>query len=285
MRKIANAVYFESSYFSGNVGFVSTTDGAVLVDTPMLPKDAWDWLKKITSVTKQGIAALINTDYQVERILGNCFFPTTVTIAHQAAWTELQRYDEAYLQRHISHLRQHGPELDSALTKVRIVLPELTLTGDMTLYKGDHVFDMVYVGGHTPASILVRVPKSRVLFAGSVVVTGEHPSMSQGNSERWLQALELIRAMDDVDTVVPGHGQPCSPAETQVLSDYIQAMRDRVYEHYSSGCTRRETVDKVRMLDFFTIPSARRQEIERRIRSSVERVYDEFKKGAERKRR
>jgi len=285
MRTIADAVYFKSTYTSGNVGFVSTEEGAVLIDSPMLPKDAWGWLKRITSVNKQGIAVLINTDHQIEHILGNCFFPATVTIAHQITWNELQRYDEAYLQRHISHVKHHGPEVDSALTKVRIVLPELTLTGDMTLYKGDQVFDLVYAGGHTPSSILVHVPKSRVLFASGVVVTGEHPSLSQANSERWLQALEMIRAMEDVDIVVPGYGQPCTPADTQILSDYITALRDRVYKHYSSGYTRRETVDKVRMLDFFSIPSSRRLEIERRIRSSVERVYDEFKKGTEKKRR
>jgi hypothetical protein len=85
--------------------------------------------------------------------------------------------------------------------------------------------------------------------------------------------------------VVPGYGEPCTRADTQVLSDYITAMRERVYEHYSGGYTRRETVDKVRMTDFYSMPPSRRPEIERRIRSSVERVYDEFKKGTEKKRR
>jgi len=285
MHKIADGVYFENSYFSGNVGFVMTAEGAVLIDTPMLPKDAWDWLKKITSVCKRGIAALINTDYHIEHILGNCFFPAAITIAHQTTWAELQRYDEAYLQRYISHVKHHYPAVEADLSKVRIVWPELTLTADMTLYQGEQVFDLVYAGGHTPASILVRLPKSRVLFAGAVVVTNEHPSLGQATSERWLQTLEMIRGMEDVDIVVPGYGEPCARADTQTLSDYITALRDRVYEYYSSGYTRRETVDKVRMADFYSMPPSRRPEIERRIRSSVERVYDEFKKGTEKKRR
>lgn len=285
MHKIVDGVYYANNYFSGNVGFVTTEEGAVLIDSPMLPHDAWDWLKHITSVTKHGIAALINTDYHVEHILGNCFFPATLTIAHQTTWTELQRYDEGYLQRYMAHLKHYYPQIQADLTKVRIVLPELTLTGDMTLYQGEQVFDLVYAGGHTPASILVRLPKSRVLFAGGVVVTNEHPSLGVATSERWLQALAMIRDMEDVDIVVPGYGEPCTRADTQVLSDYITAMRERVYEHYSSGYTRRETVDKVRMADFYSIPPSRHPEIERRIRSSVERVYDEFKKGTEKKRR
>jgi hypothetical protein len=39
------------------------------------------------------------------------------------------------------------------------------------------------------------------------------------------------------------------------------------------------------MLDFFEVPPERRAEIERRIRGSVERVYDEFKKGKLKRRR
>ncbi len=283
MREIAKGVYFESAYRSGNVGFVVTTDGAVLIDAPMLPKDAWDWLKKIGSVTKLGIAFLINTDCQVERVLGNCFFPTA-TIAHQSAWTEMQRYDEAFLQRYIGHHRQYDSSA-ADLTKARIVLPELTLTNDMTLHKGKWVLRLIHVGGHTATSIMVHLPQERVLFAGDVVVCGEHPSLAQANTMKWLHALEWIRNMDDAEVIVPGHGALCDSAATHVLTEYIRKMRERVWEHYSNGCTRRETVDRVKMEDFFDVPRGQREGTERRIRGSVERVYDEFKKDAERKRR
>lgn len=283
MREIARGVYFEHSYRSGNVGLVLTNEGAVLIDAPMLPKDAWDWLKKVGSVSKQGISFLINTDYQVERVLGNCFFPT-VTIAHQLAWEEMQRYDEAFLQRHIGHYKLPDSSTGTDLSKARIVLPELTLTDDLTLHKGERVFQLIHVGGHTPASILVHLPQERILFSGDVVVYGQHPSLSQANTTKWLEALEFIRNMEDVDIIVPGRGDLCDRPATAVLSTYITQMRERVYEYYANGYTRRETVDRVKMQDFFEIPRGQREEIERRIRSSVERVYDEFKKEAERKR-
>jgi len=284
MREIAKGVHFETAYHSGNVGFATTGEGAVLIDAPMLPKDAWDWLKKVGSVTKQGISFLINTDYQVERVLGNCFFPTA-TIAHQMAWTEMQRYDEAFLQRHLSHYRDRDAVGIADLSKARVVPPELTLTKDMTLYKGERVLRLLHVGGHTPASIMVHLPKERILFSGDVVVCGQHPSLAQANSLRWLQALDVVHDMPDVDTIVPGRGDLCDPKATEVLKEYITQMRERVYEHYSNGYTRRETVDRVRMQDFFDVPRPQREEIERRIRGSVERVYDEFKKEAEKKRR
>ncbi len=285
MHKIAEGIYFENAYISGNVGCILTEEGAVLIDSPMVPKDAWDWLKQIASVTKQGIALLINTDYRVEHILGNCFFPPTVTIAHQAAWIEMQRYDETFLQRYMSHHKHYQEAIRSDLTKARIVLPELTMTADMTVYKADRVLRLIHAGGHTSASIMLHLAKERILFAGNVIVTGEHPTLNHANTMRWLHALEMLRAMDDVDIIVPGRGEPCNLSATEILTDYITKIRERVYEYYSSGYTRRETVDKVKMEDFFGVPPERRTEIERRIRGSVERVYDEFKKGPARRRR
>jgi cyclase len=285
MREIAKGVYVEDAYFSGNVACVCTGEGAVLIDSPMLPRDAWAWLKKVDSVTKQGIAFLISTDYRIERVLGNCFVPTTSTIAHQAAWAEMQRYDEGFLQRYFGRRKQYHPGMEVELAKARVVLPELTLTTDLTLYKGDQVLRLIHAGGHTSASIMVHLPKERFLFSGNVVVSGEHPSLNQANTLKWLHALEMIRDMEDVDIIVPGHGDLCDPSATEMLTDYITQMRERVYEHYSAGLTRRETVDKVRMQDFFEVPPDRRAEIERRIRGSVERVYDEFKKGKLKKRR
>ena len=99
MREIAEGIYYEGAYRSGNVGCVQTREGAVLVDTPMLPNDAWDWLKKTAAGNREGIAFLINTDYHLQRVLGNCYFPAP-SIAHQRTWIEMQRYDESYLQRY-----------------------------------------------------------------------------------------------------------------------------------------------------------------------------------------
>lgn len=284
MREIASGVYFEDSFISGNIGCITSGEGAILIDSPMVPRDAWSWLKRIASVTDQGIAFLINTDYRIERVLGNCFFPTTATVAHEAAWSQMQRYDHSFLQRYISRQRQCFSGLASDLAKARIVLPELALTSDLTLHKGSRALRVLHAGGHTPASIMVHLPEERILFTGDVVVVSQHPALDQADTPQWLQALEAIRKMERVDVIVPGHGDLCTTDDTQALTDYITAIRERVWEQFEAGLTRRETVDKVRMDDFFTIPSDRRSLVERMIRSSVERVYDEFKKGPPKRR-
>jgi cyclase len=285
MHEVASGVFYETAYYSGNVACVLTEEGAVLIDSPMLPSDAWHWLKQIAKKTHYGVAVLVNTDYSVERVLGNCFFPPTVTIAHQTAWIEMQRYDEAFLQRYVSHHKQLSDRLASELTKLRIVPPEVALTSGLVLHKGGRVFRLIHVGGHTQASIMVHLPDEGILFAGDVVVCGEHPALANADSVQWLHALETVRAMEDVKVIVPGLGTTCDASATEVLTEYIVRLRERVYECYSGGCSRRESVDRVKMEDFFEVPPERRAEIDRRIRSSVERVYDEYKKGAAKKRR
>lgn len=284
MREIAEGIYYEGAYRSGNVGCVQTREGAVLVDTPMLPNDAWDWLKKTAAGNREGIAFLINTDYHLQRGLGNCYFPAP-SIAHQRTWIEIQRYDESYLQRYFGHRRERYASASIDLSKARIVLPELAVTNELTVHKGERTIKIIHVGGHTPASIVVHLPEERVLFAGDVVVNGEHPALGQANSMQWLHALETIDGMDNVDVIVPGCGDVCDRSVIQSLIDYINAIRAAVQEQFVAGATRRETVDKVKMDGFFPIPAGRREEMERRIRSSVERLYDEFKKEKERRRR
>ncbi len=281
MLEVADGIYFESRYRSGNVGCVATLEGAILIDSPMLPSDASDWLKQIGTVSREGIAFLINTDYLVERVLGNCYFPAA-TIAHQLAWVEMQRYDESYLQRFLSH--EKIPDSDLHLSRTRIVPPELGFVKEMTIYTGERELRLRHVGGHTSASIMVHLSQSRVLFTGNVVTCGEHPSLGQANTLRWLHVLEQIRAMSDVEVIVPGRGGVCSLADVDILIDYITRMRERVYENFLNDYTRRETVDKVKMQDFFPFQGDARDTMERRVRSSVERVYDEFKKEGEKKR-
>ncbi len=283
MREIADGVFFEDAYASGNVGCVMTTEGAVIIDAPMLPEDAWDWLKQNASRLKQGLLALINTDGSLERVLGNGFFPPCTTIAHQSAWQEMQHYDQAFLQRQAARLRAEGIGDSADLNHLRIVPPELTMTTSMTLHKGDRELRLLYGGGHSSSSIMVHLPKERILFTGNILVCGEHPALAQATTAKWLSALEMIHGMPDVEAIVPGSGGICDQRATETLATYILQMRERVEEFYNNGYTRRETVDRVKMEDYFPIPETRRNDIERRVRGSVERVYDELKRGSPKK--
>jgi len=63
MQKITDNVYAETGFRGCNPGFVITTEGVVMIDTPQLPTDAIRWRDEIA---KHGsVRYLINTDLDV----------------------------------------------------------------------------------------------------------------------------------------------------------------------------------------------------------------------------
>ncbi len=266
MRQLTKDVYVETKFKGGNVGLVITGEGAVLIDTPMLPSEVRLWQDEIAGITDREIVYVINTDYHGERILGNCFFPGVV-VAHEVSWKKLK--DEAFRQK---LLEAWGEER-------KLVPPQLTFTKRMTLYLGEKTIELIHLGGHTPASIGVYIPQDRVFFAGEVVVKDEHPVMEEGKSLEWLNALALIRRMD-VKVIVPGHGPLCSKEVTQKLSSYIRMIRKKVKRQVMAGRSRREMIERIdlqRIIDCFPMPEERRREVEKRVKASLRRVYDEMK--------
>lgn len=266
MRRLTDDVYVKMGLRGGNVGLVTTGEGVVLVDTPSLPSEAHRWREEIARVTDQEIAYVINTDYHGEHLLGNRFFPGVV-VAHKLTGERLG--DETFRQK----LYESWGE------EVKLVPPQLTFTGRMTLYLGEKTINLIHLGGYTPASIGVYIPQDRVLFTGEVVVIDEHPVIAEGKSLQWLHALTLIRGID-AEIIVPGHGSLCDQEATQRLSSYIRKMRKKVKRQVVAGRSRREMIERIdlgRIVDFFPVAEGERREVEKRVKASLRRIYDEMK--------
>lgn len=273
MQQLTKDIYVETGFEGANVGLVVTGEGAVLVDTPMSSPKARRWREEIARVTEREIAYVINTDYHGEHILGNRFFPGVV-VAHELVWKKAN--DEAFRRRLFESLWK---ELISKPEDLEIVPPQLTFTDRMILYLGGKTIEMIHLGGYTPASIGVYIPQDGVLFAGEVVINDEHPSIAEGESLQWLCALTLIRRMD-VEVVVPGHGPLCKKEATHKLSSYIRKMRKKVKRQVESRRGRKEMMKRIdlgRIMEFFPVAGKEREEVEKRIKTSLRRIYDEMK--------
>lgn len=279
MQQIGQGIYIETGYRGGNVGFVVTAEGVILIDTPMIPHEARHWRDEIARVTDQEIIYVINTDYHAECIVGNQVFDAPV-IAHEQTWRKLRTYGDSFRQRLMDSFRSE-PKVAAQLRNLRIISPQITLTERMDLYKGDKVLRLIYVGGHTPASIIVHLPEDGVLFAGDMVVNGVHPIMDEANSKEWLDALTYIRRpWVRADVIVPAEGEICDKEATKELSRYIRGLRARMRGAYATGQTRGQAVSSVaEMVNFFG--GADGEDARQRLRANAERVYEEMKVDAE----
>ncbi len=276
MQEIGPGVYVETGFQGGNVGLIVTPEGAVLVDTPMMPWEARQWAATVKRTTKQPIRFVINTDHHTEHILGNQFFAAPV-VAHELAWKEITGYSEAYRQRLIDSLQIGDAERDTELKELVLVPPKVTTTERMTLFLGDKCIHVIHVGGHCPSSVLVYAQREGVLFAGDVVVRGIHPSLAQASSKAWLRALNRIRRMS-FNVLVPGVGEPGDKGMTADISTYIREIRAGVRRHFAAGRSKAETYNQLlSAVSSFPIPEGRKDKIEQQFKAGINQVYEEIK--------
>lgn len=278
IREIAPDVFVETEYHGANVAFIVSGEGVILVDAPMLPKQARHWLKEIQKRTGEPVRYIINTDHHRAHIVGNQHFPGASVIAHENAWKEMRSYGDSFRTRLLNMYRDRMPDAVAEWEEsLQIVKPQITFTNRSVMFKGDKEIHLIAVGGHTPATSVVYLPNERLLFAGDVVVTNRPPFLSQGNTKEWLEALTYLRKLR-CDILIPGHGELTGKEATQKMSEYLRMVRRRVRTAYQSGLSKGDTSRSLsHLVRFWPIPPFEKPKADRRFKSGLGRVWNEIR--------
>lgn len=277
MDKISEHVYVHRDSRRTNLGLIRTPQGPVLVDSPMLPDDARAWREAVEQVTDERPRYLINTDHHIGHSLGDWAFPDTPVITHRhAAHMMLEKWDATWRGRLVESFRLTQPDMVAYLEELPLPRPALGVVDEMSLHLDDFAIELSYGGGHTPGTLLVSVPEDGVLFAGDLVVEGMHPNLGDANTRQWLDALQKIRMLNP-RILVPGHGELASEATLEYVEGYVKTLTDTVGEYYHAGLSRKDVVAKVRSVEGYPHGLEERSRAEQRLKSSVQRVYDEYK--------
>ena len=281
-QEIAPGVYINTFYRGCTPGFVVTKEGLILIDTPLIPKQAKDWREQIATEAPQSpIIYLFNTDHHRGHALGNQYFLPTMVIAHERAFKEMSGYTENFKERVYNSFKRE-PEIQEQLTNIEIVLPDVTFTDSARLKYGGREVQLIYVGGHTPATSIAWLPEEKIAFVGDILWVDQHPYMAQANSLEWINALRRIRSLG-AEILVPGHGPICGPDDTKTVEQYILYKRQRVLDYYREGKTKNEAKSGLvgEMLELFPVPLERKAKIESQIKSGINRVYREIQREEE----
>lgn len=281
MQEIAPGVYVNLDFRGCNVGLIETADGNILIDTPMIPSESRRWLEYIRQITgNKPILYVINTDHHRGHVLGNQYYDAPV-IAHDLAWKNMRGYGANFCQRVVDSFKRE-PKVQAELADLRIVRPTITFDTRMDIDHGGRTVRLIHVGGHTEATIIIWLPEEKVLFAGDTVWWDQHPYMAQANSKQWLDALRQIRKLHP-QIIVPGHGPLTTVEATEPLSAYIRYVRRQVRIRINRGYSKQETASSLvkQLVPMFTVNPDRRGKIESQIKQAINRVYNEYKKGAE----
>jgi cyclase len=211
MRELTPSVFVETGFKGSNNTFVVTSDGVVVIDTPLLLEDGARWRDIIRE--HGPVAYVINTEPHRDHTAGNVHFDCAV-VAHEGT-------RRAVINTPPMKTFQPRP-------------PVITFSHDLTLYVGSHTFRVLHTPGHTPYNVAVYIPKERVMVAGDTVMNNLLPGMHEALPYEWLDSLSRLQALGD-NLIVPGHGEVCDTGYLAEMKANIQEQLDAVASALQAG--------------------------------------------------
>ncbi len=237
-QKLTENLYVVSG-MGGNIAFLITPEGVLVVDSGNLPRDGETLVGYISQLTSKPIRYLVYTHCHGDHVGGAAGLPQNITIiAHSKIVDNLKNFNEvniknniekAYPER-IAKLKQDlesTPATDTAGTKrlseqyqrmlsnfeeykrIRIRYPNITFTDAYTIQLANEKIDLLFRGaGHTNDNVVVAFRNHNVLHAGDLVFNGMVPFLFTahgGTPSGWLSAVRQL-ASEGYEKVIPGHG-------------------------------------------------------------------------------
>lgn len=284
MREISPGIFVETDQRGANYGAVLTSEGVIVIDTPIVPRQTVAFRDELKRVANgKPFLYIINTDHHRGHIVGNQYFVPTPVVAHDIAWKHMKGYGDNFKQRVVDSFKKE-PEIQAQFNTIQIIVPKVTFSHRLDIVRGGRDLRIIKVGGHTAATSVIWLPNERILFVGDAVWVDQHPYMAQANSKEWLDGLTFIRKFK-ADQIVPGRGPVCGREATERMSEYIRYMRARVRTFHRQGKTKQETVQTVlrEVVGWFPIAPALKSKTESQIKQGIGRIWNELEKAAKAK--
>ena len=231
-RQVAPDLYFLFDYDSSNAGFLVTDDGVLVVDTRQHPRDGQDLIDRIRKITDKPIKWVINTHFHGDHYLGNPAFKaigaTIVAQRETAALMEKTFSKEIARRSKFFESRNYDPN------EVKLVLPDVTFDSEITIRLGGEEVRVFYLGpGQNPGDTFVLFPHDRAIYTpGAFAKRSWANTAFTPSVESWIALLNKVAGMEDVDKVLPAHGDVATRADVaemaKFLADEYAGVKDAV---------------------------------------------------------
>ncbi len=300
--RAAEDLYFLTGVV-GNVAFLITDEGVLVVDSGTKPSHGDAILEEIAKRTDKPVRYLIFTHYHMDHVIGAQQFPEeTTVIAHKNFSYNQKEFngpnleimiEETYPKR-ISEAEAKLEALDGAgeeelaaaagavekaktglaeAKEITLVYPDKTYDDAMTITLGGHEIRLIYPGAsHTSGNTLVHFVDLKAVHMGDMLFYKRHPYIdwkAGSNTENWIASLERVSDWD-VEVVIPGHGELTDKSGLAWKIGYLSDLRAEVGKAVKDGKSLEETKESVKMEKYAEMPWAYMLD------AGVEAVYNEL---------
>lgn len=211
-----------------NSCYVDTGRGWLIIDSGPTYAYAKEAAESVRKIKPQPFRAVINTHAHDDHWLGNAFFAdkNIQVIGPVLFKTAIDPAQKTRMQKRIT------PE---AYAKTRVELPTRFIAKDSTWNVDGQTLRLLrFEDAHTKEDLVVYLPDRDTVFAGDLVFNDRLPSLRDGNINRWISALESIRALKPV-YIIGGHGLRTDASASDMTYDYLTSLRDAVKTAIDEG--------------------------------------------------
>jgi len=278
LQKVTKHLYMISGG-GGNVAFLVTEEGVLVVDSMSSPNQGKELVAKIQQVTDKPIKYLIYTHHHLDHVLGSQSFPTSIEIiSHKNTLKNMKNFILPMMQEYISKrfpqnineleqkiekLRaEKSPELEMAekeleqtreefeeYKKTKVIFPEITFEKRSSIHLGDKEVKLFYMGtAHSAGDTIVYFAEEKAVHVGDLLFHNMIGCLNSGpfSSENWIIILEKVAEMD-IEKVIPGHGELTDKKGLLAWAEYLKDLRAEVKKFILEGASLEETKAKLKL--------------------------------------
>ncbi|MGD9647584.1 MAG: alkyl sulfatase dimerization domain-containing protein [Pirellulales bacterium] len=261
--KVNERVYCATGYALGNVIYVVTNDGLVVVDTTESPLKAADTLRDFRKISDKPIQFVIYTHFHGDHCNGARAFTADKPkiIAQRLHRPEMAEYQRMFgYNRRLNALQfgaslpesQRGVSVAREATQVVIGYqpPTVTFDDEYRFTAGGVDFELYHTPGETLDQAVVWLPGLKTLLPADLFYASFPMLASPMKPNRpiltWAESVERL-AKFPAEHLVPSHGEPLQGAENihETLANYADAIR-YVHDATVAGLNRGTPLEELR---------------------------------------
>lgn len=216
LEKISENIYQILGGSGANGGVIIGENGILVIDAKMDKESVEQSLEAIREISDKPLRYLVNTHSDGDHIMGNRYFPESVTIiAHENCRDDFFK-------------ENFGRESDWGEPEYYPFTPSITFRDKITLWLGTDQVELYYFGvGHTTGDIVVYLPVEKTAFVGDLYFSDRPQlihSVKNGNSFEYVRTVTRMLETLDAGKFLSGHSDPFGRDDIQ---KHIQGMVER----------------------------------------------------------
>jgi len=272
--KLDDNLYTVSGITGGNIAFLVTDDGVLVVDAGYYPQDGKAVIEAIKSITDKPVKYLVYTHFHRDHINGAAGFPENIKIiGHENIEENIINFNEMSLKNDIENVfpkyikkqedkitelkKDNSPEVENyekeletllahleKIKKIKYRYPDETFADSLLLKLGEEKILLKFMGNaHTSDNIVVIFQNHDAIHTGDLIFNKRIPYVIPehgADTEKWMEVLYDLHERD-FKTVIPGHGDITDSKGIFKMAEYFKNLRVQV----ENGIKNHKTLEEI----------------------------------------